>query len=123
MTYNITQHCKERYIERVLGGLNNSPNIFIEMIRKLNAAKNITSQLSEEVPRFILYIKERYGADRGYTFLKNDNFIYVLIKRKGTKKVYDVITCYDRTEDLEKYKKTVLTNEQLYLKLKQLKTK
>ena len=40
MKFNITKHCKNRYIERVL-----------------NTGKNITSQLSEKLPRFILYIK------------------------------------------------------------------
>ena len=45
MTFNITQHCKERYIERVLGGLNNSPNLYVNILKDLSSSKNITSNI------------------------------------------------------------------------------
>jgi hypothetical protein len=121
MKFNITRHCKNRYIERVLGGLNNSPNIFLEILNMLNSATNITSKLSEENPRFILYLKERYGIDKGYNFLKKDNVIFVLSKHKGTKNLYEVITCYIKHKHIDKFKNTILSNDEIHLRLRQLK--
>ena len=123
MRYNITKHCRDRYIERILGNLNNSPNIFIEMLTKLSKAKNITSNLSDNVPRFILYVKERYGADKGYTFLKSDSLIFILVKRKNTFNLYDVITCYVESDKLEQFKNTKLSKKEIYNKLHLLKSK
>ena len=121
MTYNITNHCKDRYVERVLGNSNSSKNIFVEMIKDLSTAKNITSTLSEKYPRFILYVKERYGKDIGFNFLQKDKTIFVLTKRKGTVKLYDVLTCYIESGTIAKFANTKLTHEQIYTKLSLLK--
>ena len=118
--FYVTKHCKQRYIERTLGGLNSSENILFTILSDLKSAKNITSQLSTENPRFILYIKERYG-NIGFNFLKSNHTIFVLTKRKQTNDLYDVITCYIENSDLEMFKNSILTNEQIYLKLSTLK--
>lgn len=122
MRYDITRHCKDRYIERVLGNLNNSDNLFVEMLKNLSTATNITSKLSETCPRFVLYVKERYGSI-GFNFLKKDHVIYVLTKHKGTKDLYDVITCYVESDALKKFENSALTNEQIYTRLRLVKTK
>lgn len=116
MKFFITKHCKERYIERVLGGLNSSSNILLTILRDLDKGKNITSELSTKLPRFILYLKERYGKDKGYNIIENNNTLFILIKRKGTNDLYDVITCY---VDIDIYSKfsTCLTNKEIYLRL------
>lgn len=121
MNYNITRHCAQRYIERVCGGLNASTNLYKDIIRSLNSATNITSKLSTDVPRFLLYVKERYGTDKGFNFLKNDHIIYVLTKRKGTEKLYDVLTCYIENNLFDKFKNTALSKEQIHMKLSMLK--
>lgn len=115
MKFYITKHCKERYLERILGGLNSSPNLLLTIFNDLNNSKNITSELSTKLPRFILYLKERYG-NKGYNILKNNNTLFILIKRKGTLDLYDVITCYIDIDIYSKFS-TVLTNKEIYLKL------
>lgn len=120
ITYNITKHCLKRYIERVLGGLNNSPNIYLEILMMLKTGVNVTSKLSEKHTRFILYVKDRYGK-RGYNFIKKDHTLFILSKRKGTEKIYDVITCY--TEDENTYKifdNSALSKNEIYFKLSEL---
>lgn len=121
MNYNITKHCANRYTERVLGNLNNSKNLYTEILRCLSSGQNITSKLSETTPRFILYVKQRYGSDKGYNFIKKDKIIFVLTKRKGTEKLYDVITCYIENRHLEKFQNTALSKEEIYTKLSNLK--
>jgi hypothetical protein len=120
MKYNITRHCLSRYIERILGGLNNSPNIFKEILNCLNSGINITSKLSETHPRFILYIKERYG-NKGYTFIKKNYCIFVLTKRKNTDNLYDVLTCYNENNSLKQFENSILSKDEIYIKLKNLK--
>lgn len=119
MKFFITKHCKERYIERVLGGLNSSPNILFTIFSDLNSGKNITSELSEKLPRFILYLKERYGKDKGYNIIKNNNTLFIAIKRKGTDNLYDVVTCYIDIDIYSKFS-TCLTNKEIYLRLSTL---
>ena len=70
MKFNITTHCKNRYIERVLNNSGKCDNLYKQILSDLNTGKNISSQLSEKLPRFILYIKERYGSDKGYNIIK-----------------------------------------------------
>ena len=111
MKYYITKHCKKRYIQRVLGGSNISSNILQTIFNDLNTATNITSKLSEEVPRFILHLKETYG-NKGYTILKKGHTIFPCIKRKGTKDLYDVVTCYVDLDDLKMFRNTVLSKDE-----------
>lgn len=121
MNFYITNHCKDRYRERVLGGYNTT-NVLLSILDELKSGVNITSKISENYPRLILYLKERYEG-RGYNFIKNGHTIYVTTKRKGTENLYDVITCYIEGPQLEMFKNTVLSKEEIHLKLKLLKTK
>lgn len=122
MKFYITKHCRERYIERVLSGNNTKDNILLSILAELKSGTNITSKISEEYPRLILYLKERY-ENKGFNFIKKDHTLYVLVKRKGTQDLYDVITCYIEGPQLEMFKNTVLSNEEIHLKLKLLKSK
>jgi hypothetical protein len=117
MNFYITQHCKDRYLERVMGGKNTSNNLLMTIFKDLKAAKNITSQISTEVPRFILYLKQRYGTDKGYNIFRLDNIIFIATKRKRTKNLYDVVTCYIDIDSINKFKNTILTNKDIHLKL------
>lgn len=120
MKFYITKHCKERYRERILGNTGIVNNLVIAILKDLNSGKNITSKLSTELPRFILYIKQQYGSDKGYNIIQKDHTFFILTKRKGTESLYDVLTCYVEFETYKKFKHTVLTNEEIHLKLAML---
>lgn len=117
MRFYITQHCKDRYLERVMGCRNTSSHLLTTILKDLNVAKNITSQISTEVPRFILYLKQQYGSDKGYNIFKKDHTIFIVTKRKGTIDLYDVVTCYIDVDSISKFKHTVLTNQEIHLRL------
>lgn len=121
MKFNITKHCRERYIERVLNNTGVCDNLLITILTDLKSGKNITSKLSEKLPRFILYLKQQYGSDKGYTIIQKDYTFFILTKRKNTVELYDVITCYIEFDTFKKFSNTVLTNSEIYLKLKLLR--
>lgn len=121
MKFYITKHCKERYLERVCGGLSSSQNLLMTILNDINKGKNITSKLSTEVPRFFLYIKTKYGSDKGYNIIENGNIWFITTKRKGTNNLYDVLTCYIQNHDIKRKFSTVLTNKEVNLKLSMLK--
>ena len=120
MKFYITKHCKERYRERILGNTGVVDNLTITILKDLNSGKNITSKLSTELPRFILYIKQQYGSDKGYNIIQKDHTFFILTKRKGTENLYDVLTCYIEFKTYKKFKHTVLTNEEIHFKLSTL---
>jgi len=120
MKFNITSHCKDRYRERVLGNTGVSDNLYKSILSDLNTGKNISSKLSTELPRFILYLKERYGSDKGYNIIQKGYTFFILTKRKNTVDLYDVITCYIEFDIYKKFSNTILTNDEIYLKLKLL---
>jgi len=120
MKFNITSHCKDRYRERVLGNTGVSDNLYRSILSDLNTGKNISSKLSTELPRFILYLKERYGSDKGYNIIQKGYTFFILTKRKNTVDLYDVITCYIEFDIYKKFSNTILTNDEIYLKLKLL---
>jgi len=120
MKFYITKHCKERYRERILANSGIADNLLFSILNDLKSGKNITSKLSTELPRFILYIKEQYGSDKGYHIIKKDYSFFILTKRKGTEDLYDVLTCYIEYDIFKKFSNTVLTNSEIHLKLKML---
>jgi len=122
MKFNITKHCSDRYVQRVLAGSNVINNLYVQILKDLSSGTNITSKISEKHPRYLLYVKERYGSDKGYTFIKKGDLIFLLTKRKNTNDLYDVLTCYIETIDTYKrFDDSVLTKEEIYYKLSTLK--
>lgn len=121
MKFWLTQHSKERYIERVLNGQNSVNNINFHILDVLKTGRDITSQIYDECPRYILFLYEKYKA-LGITIIKSQNILFITKKRKGTYHLYDVLTCYYDTENhLRQFKNTVLTRDQIFLKIKQIK--
>lgn len=120
MRFNITNHCKNRYIERVLN-FAKSENLYKQMLDDLKTSKNITGEISNSVPRFILYIKERYKQN--INILEKGDTIFILTKIKDTQDTYSVVTCYNKTNFLSQFKTAHMTNEEVYHKLKLLKKK
>lgn len=121
MKYNITNHCKERYIERILNHAK-SENLFKVMLEELRWSKNITGEIANKVPRFILYVKERY--DNNINILEyNNQTIFILTKVKDTQDTYAVLTCFNKHNYLDMFKNSHMSNEEIYHKLKLLKSK
>ena len=122
MGFWITNHCRARYIERVNNGLNKDDNVNITILNKLGKAKDITNEVYDKVPRYILYLYETHGK-LGQKILESEGVIFILIKREGTDGFYEVLTCYVKHKFLEQFSNTVLTREEIFLKIKEFKKK
>lgn len=123
MKFWLTQHAKERYVERILNGLNNHENLNITILKQLSSGKDITNKIYDECPRYILFLYEKY-KELGLTIIQNDNILFITKKRKGTHNLYDVLTCYfDNGSHLKQFKNTALTREEIFLKIKEIKRK
>lgn len=119
--YFITRHCQDRYLERVRNDQNTSPNLLLEILKTIYAGKDITNKVRVEVPRFILYLYEKYKS-AGFKIVTNENIIFITQKRKGSTNLFDVITCYyDTGKFLEQYKNTALTRQEIFSKISAIK--
>lgn len=118
----ITQHAQQRYVERVHNGLNVSPNLIREMLDILKTSTDITSNLIDKNPRFLLYLLEKYGKTN-FIFLRKDKMLFILNKRKGTMNLFDVLTCYFGDEKLKMFENSSMKREEIFMKIKLLKKK
>lgn len=123
MKFWITQHSKDRFRERILNGQNTVDNLNVHMINILRTGTNITSQVYDECPRYILYLYEKY-KELGIAIIRAQNILFITKKRKGTYNLYDVLTCYYNTDNyLRQFKNTALTRDQIFMKIKEIKRK
>jgi hypothetical protein len=117
MNLNITNHCKDRYIERV----NNGQQVDIMVIIKsIISGRDITNKVLEEAPRYLLYLYEKY-REFGLTIIKSGDIIYTLKKKDGTYNTYLVITCYKDVNYLSQFKNTSMSRDEIYIRIKQIK--
>jgi hypothetical protein len=122
MKFWLTQHSKERYVQRILNGLNTTENLNVMILKQISSGADITNKIYDECPRYILFLYEKY-KELGITIIKKDNVLFICRKRKGTYNLYDVLTCY--LEDgnyLKQFKNSALSREQIFLKIKMIKT-
>lgn len=122
MKFWLTQHSKERYVERILNGLNTTDNLNVTILKQISSGVDITNKIYDECPRYILFLYEKY-KQLGITIIRKDNVLFITRKRKGTYDLYDVITCY--LEDgnyLKQFKNTALSRDQIFLKIKMIKS-
>jgi hypothetical protein len=123
MKFWLTQHAKERYLERILNGTNVTDNLNMRMLKDLYSGSDITNKVYDECPRYILFLYEKY-KELGLTIIKSGSILFITKKRKGTYNLYDVMTCYfEDGKYLRQFKNTVLTREQIFLKIKEIKSK
>ncbi len=115
----VTNHCKERYIERITDGV---PVDVVSILKKVASGKDITDKLYTEAPRYILYLYEKYG-ELGQRILLHDNVIYILKKKEGTLETFSVLTCFKNEKYLEQFKNTVMPREEIYIRIKLAKKK
>lgn len=119
----ITQHSRERYIERILNGLNTSNDVNINILKQASSGKDITNKVYDECPRYILYLYEKYN-ELGLRIIKNESVIFITKKRKGTFGLYDILTCYyDNGKLFKQFKETALSRQDIFLKIKEIKRK
>lgn len=121
MKFYITKHAQSRYLERVYNNQNVSSHLLNTILADLYSAKNITGTIAYNVPRFILYLKERYGSDKGFNILKYKNVLFIATKRKGTTDLYDVVTCYIENNTFDMFKNTTLCRDEIHMRLSNLK--
>ena len=93
------------------------------MLTLLLKSKDITNKVYDEIPRYILYLYEKYKS-ANYKILLADKVIFLCQKREGTNNLYDVITCYHENSNyLSQFKTTVLSRDEIYFKIKLIKNK
>lgn len=119
--FHISQHCRERYIERINGGVNVDTNILLTVLNKLLGGTDITNKVFDEAPRYILFLYEKY-KDCKLTLIQNTDTIFVCKKRPGTDNLYDVLTCYSSHKHLDQFKNTTMSRADIFIKIKQIKT-
>jgi len=123
MKFWLTQHSKDRFKERILDGNDLNGNLNVHILQKISGGKDITNKVYDECPRYILSLYEKY-KELGITIMLSDGIIFITKKRKGTYELYDVLTCYKHDENyLKQYKNTVLSREQIFMKIKEIKMK
>lgn len=121
MRFFITYHAADRFIERIRGGINSTNNnLFAEMLKELSIGKDITNKIYDEVPRYILYLYEKY-KQLGLTIIHSNQTLYICRKRPGTQNLFDVITCYNDHRHLEQFKNSAMKREEVFLKIKMIK--
>lgn len=113
----ITNHCKERYAERIN---NNIPVDVVVILKSITSGKDITNKVLEEAPRYLLYLYQKYN-EFGLTIIKTDNIIYILKKKEGTFNTYTALTCYKDDNYLSQFKNTVMSRSEIYIRIKILK--
>ena len=120
MKFHISQHAQVRYKERVHNNLNTSDNLLKEMLTLLWDSKDITNQIYDSIPRYILYLYHKYGS-ANYQIRKAKDIIFLCKKREGTYDLYVVITCWWEGSDyLSQFKNSVLSREEIFLQIKQI---
>lgn len=121
MNIFITTHAKQRYRERFLDNSHNV-NILPIMLKDIHSGKDITQKIYNDVPRFILYLYEKY-EELGITIIQSDDKIFLLKKKDKTIDCLYVITCIKSENYLNQFKNTSLSREDIFLKIKNIKSK
>lgn len=116
MSYFITKHCKERFLERI-GQFNDVK----ELLSLVYSGKDTTNIIFDKYPRYILYLYERY-KDCGIKIIQSGDITFMCKKRPGTLLAYDVMTCY-RDAHFDKFGNTQLSRQEIYIRIKMIKNK
>ncbi len=122
-----TQHFRERFSERIL----NQPDVnFVKGVDRLimddiKEAKEKREYLN--LPRFVLYLYEKYKGVNGVQIFESDNAIYVTKHEKGMGFNY-VLTCWNKKSDYYfgpngMFRNSALPNKEIYNRIAEMKIK
>lgn len=119
MKIQITNHAKQRYRERMLNG-SHETNILPLMLKQIREGKDITDKLYDKIPRFILYLYEKYN-ELGQRIIQNNDEIFILKQPDKSIDVTYVLTCIKNDKYLSNFENTSLSREEIFLKISQIK--
>lgn len=124
MKLYVTEHARQRYVERVCNGLNTSNNLLKLMMNNIYAAKEVSSQISNDNPRFILHIHEKF-LRKGVKVFLHDNVYYIGLPGEGRSLGKTVIvTCYHEGGDrMRMFKESSMSRTEIFIRLKMVKKK
>lgn len=95
MEYIFTDHLRERYVERFR---DKNANLKVYKERSIiNHEIKVLVNSAEEVKRYLTdtnlmgYLYRRYGFDRRFSILENDNILFVVIHERGR---HVIVTCF-----------------------------
>ena len=114
----VSKHCKERYKERISGEYTD----IITILKQISNGIDITNKIYDEVPRYILYLYEKYG-ELGQKIILSNNIIFILKKNENSPDLFHVITCYKNENHLEQFKNSSLSRSEIFYKISIIKKK
>jgi hypothetical protein len=114
MSYFITKHCKERFLERI-----DTFKDVKEVLNIIYSGKDVTNTIFDKYPRYILYLYERYQSC-GIKIVQSEHRTFVCKKHPGTQDKWDVVTCY-KDGDFSKFGNTQLSREEIFIRIKMIK--
>jgi hypothetical protein len=116
MSYFITKHCKDRFLERI------APFSDVrEILKIVYSGSDLTNTIFDKYPRYILYLYERY-SECSIKIVQNGDVTFICKRRPDTQSTFDVMTCY-RADSFDKFGKTALPRQEIYLRIKIIKSK
>lgn len=121
MKVQITNHAKQRYRERMLNG-SHDINILPLMLKQIREGKDITENIYDKIPRYILYLYEKYG-ELGQRIVRNGDEIFILKQPDKSIECVYVLTCIKNENYLSNFENTSLSRAEIFLKIKQIKSK
>lgn len=114
----ITQHCRNRYMERV----GKTPNSLQDIAKIVESGTDVTNKIFDAAPRFILHLYTKYKTANIKIIFK-DGVHYITTKRKGADNLYDVMTCYQGDDRFKMYANSVIPRKEIYFQIGELKRK
>lgn len=110
-TFEISQHCKQRYAERIDW---NGADRLSEMLAN---AKDITDEIFDKYPSYMLFLKQKYKKSN--KLFKVNNVLFIC--RMGRPNRIIAVTCYPITEFTFKKYESSKSKKEIYFELAKLK--
>ena len=125
--FRFTDHVRQRYAQRILNEKNHNQikNLDSMIIHDIKDASEKREYLN--LPRFVLYLWEKYGGTKHTRIFESEKAIYIATKEPD-KGYMSVLTCWNKNDDYSFgakgiFRTSVLSNTEIYNRIAVLKTK
>lgn len=123
MRWDISKHARDRYLERVPVSMHTNQNTNISILESLRSSKDVTNKIFNEVPRYILYLYERYNELGLLIMRSSDGIIYLCRKKEGTFNTMSIVTCFMEDRYLDNFRNSAMSRQDVFFKISCIKKK